>query len=480
LLSFLREEPRHPTLRPSPVTSKTQRAEGLGTAAFNPFSPGPRLAAATPERVGSSHLPDPDSAFSSFSAIASPHGLGGLGMSITPARAGPSCGLRRSPGRAPPSWGADEATLLHAAFHCDSFGETPSRSLDAFLEATGTGPALPTTEELARPQGRGGADDGAERGEDAPAARASLSFADLLSPGAAPALAPREEEEFDRILATAVTGSGPLRMRLKGQNKDLSTHHFDACALRDDDAATRRCGREDGAAAPGDSSVACSCREIGTEQLCKAVRWQRQPDNAVVLVRTRSSVLRSYNTQFFENPKLVAEVVGCVLNLEECVAFVTGAEKARQDDLAHSVRVQLERFKRHTLQGVSQLTHHWTIAVLEGNIVLISELVVLMQLMSSSVGAISYGKSLLEMLVGIAIDPNGNYNCLTRLNGGMFYWNEQTLTKLDSVTVQEKQLKLVMSMIALFLNLMLDVGDSLSQGSFFGDFMSDFNLLTKK
>ena len=54
------------------------------------------------------------------------------------------------------------------------------------------------------------------------------------------------------------------------------------------------------------------------------------------------------------------------------------------------------------------------------------------------------------------------------------------MTKNDSLTVQEKQSKLVMSMIALFLNLILDVDDRLSQGSFFEDFMSDFNLLTKK
>ena len=54
------------------------------------------------------------------------------------------------------------------------------------------------------------------------------------------------------------------------------------------------------------------------------------------------------------------------------------------------------------------------------------------------------------------------------------------LKKLDSVTVQEKQLKLNMSIIALFVNLMLDVNRSLSQGSFFGDFMSSLRLLIKK
>ena len=52
--------------------------------------------------------------------------------------------------------------------------------------------------------------------------------------------------------------------------------------------------------------------------------------------------------------------------------------------------------------------------------------------------------------------------------------------KLVSVTIQEKQLKLVMSMIALFLNLLLDVDDRISQRSFFEDFMSNFNSLIKK
>jgi hypothetical protein len=42
--------------------------------------------------------------------------------------------------------------------------------------------------------------------------------------------------------------------------------------------------------------------------------------------------------------------------------------------------------------------NHWMMAALEDNIVLISERIILMQLVSSSVGAISYGKSLLRSL----------------------------------------------------------------------------------
>ena len=85
----------------------------------------------------------------------------------------------------------------------------------------------------------------------------------------------------------------------------------------------------------------------------------------------------------------------------------------------------------------------------------------------------------LKILVGVAIDPKGNNECLTSPDNGMFTWSERTMTKLESVTAQDKHLKLVLSMFALFLNLMLDSDSSLSHGSFFEEFMNDFNLMTK-
>ena len=88
--------------------------------------------------------------------------------------------------------------------------------------------------------------------------------------------------------------------------------------------------------------------------------------------------------------------------------------------------------------------------------------------------------SYLEMLVGIAIKPNCASDYLTRLSDGVLHCSERTIKKLDNTTSQDKRLALVLSMCALFLNLMLDLDDSLSQGNFFGDFMNDFNLLTKK
>ena len=84
-----------------------------------------------------------------------------------------------------------------------------------------------------------------------------------------------------------------------------------------------------------------------------------------------------------------------------------------------------------------------------------------------------------EILVGVAIDPKGNNEFLTRPDNGMFSWGERTMTKLESVTAQDKYLKLVLSIFALFLNMMLDLNGSLSQGSFFEEFMNDFNLMTK-
>ncbi len=41
--------------------------------------------------------------------------------------------------------------MLGEWFDALTYGKTPSRRLNAFLEVMGTGPKLPTTEELARP-----------------------------------------------------------------------------------------------------------------------------------------------------------------------------------------------------------------------------------------------------------------------------------------------------------------------------------------
>ena len=85
----------------------------------------------------------------------------------------------------------------------------------------------------------------------------------------------------------------------------------------------------------------------------------------------------------------------------------------------------------------------------------------------------------LEILVDIAIDPSGSIDCLTRSNGGMFVWSERTINKMESATIENKRLKFVLSMFALFLNLMLDIEESLLQGTFFEEFMRDYNLLTR-
>ena len=62
----------------------------------------------------------------------------------------------------------------------------------------------------------------------------------------------------------------------------------------------------------------------------------------------------------------------------------------------------------------------------------------------------------------------------------MFRWSEGTLNKIGNAATEEKRLKLVISMISLFINLMLDLDDNLSEGSFFEEFMSEYNLLTKE
>jgi len=260
-----------PQLRPSPVTSKRERAsENLESVVFNPFSPATKkmtevtghhhstATAMTPERVRSGELGlGPGSALSSFSPFISPNYMEAMahaGMSITPGIVGIHGSSRmmmdgKNGNHQPhtlqgstPSWDK----MLNDTFRCNSFGETPSRKLDAFLEATGMGPKLPTTEELARPkakllktdedadEGRRDGDRGVTGCDDdeggVPIINANFSFSDVvLSPRRSPPSNKQEgEDSHAKVLATAVTDSGPLRMRLKTTSKDLSTHHFDA------------------------------------------------------------------------------------------------------------------------------------------------------------------------------------------------------------------------------------------------------------
>ena len=78
------------------------------------------------------------------------------------------------------------------------------------------------------------------------------------------------------------------------------------------------------------------------------------------------------------------------------------------------------------------------------------------------------------------IDPNCDCDYLTRLSNSVFHWSKRTINKFDNTISQDKQLTSILIMCALFLNPMLDRDDSLLQGSFFGDFINNFNLLTKK
>ncbi|KAL3808079.1 hypothetical protein ACHAXA_006841 [Cyclostephanos tholiformis] len=230
--SSLKKVLLRPQLLPSPVTSKTQR-ENLDTVVFNPFSPATRIMteeaaassnvgqyehmdiAATPERTGLTVLNAPGSVFSTFSPFISPDYMETVimkeGMTMTPAIAG---SVQHSL-QAPASWEAVDSKMLNESF---SFSDTPSRKLDDFLEATGTCPQLPTTEEFSRRQPKLHDDDGKD--DEVPNIQATFSFSDVLSP--------RQEDDCSRVLAHAVTDSGPLRMRLKSTNTDLSTHHFDA------------------------------------------------------------------------------------------------------------------------------------------------------------------------------------------------------------------------------------------------------------
>ena len=85
------------------------------------------------------------------------------------------------------------------------------------------------------------------------------------------------------------------------------------------------------------------------------------------------------------------------------------------------------------------------------------------------------------MLVGVAIDPSASHDCLTRKGHGLFFWSDRTLKKLEesrgSDSLQRRQVRLVVSMLGLFLNLMLDSDENISEECVLEVFMgSEYNL----
>ena len=82
----------------------------------------------------------------------------------------------------------------------------------------------------------------------------------------------------------------------------------------------------------------------------------------------------------------------------------------------------------------------------------------------------------LTLMVGIAINPSSNTECLTRTSGVIIHWSKRTINKIESVSVEDKRMRLVVSMFSLFLNLMLDKDDNLSQACHFEEFMNEFSL----
>jgi len=89
----------------------------------------------------------------------------------------------------------------------------------------------------------------------------------------------------------------------------------------------------------------------------------------------------------------------------------------------------------------------------------------------------------LEKFVAIIIDPNRS-DCLTKQESGVLVWSERTINRLEETkgsneTLQQRQLKLVMSMLALLINLLLEKDANLAEGCFLEPFMgSTFNLLS--
>ena len=59
------------------------------------------------------------------------------------------------------------------------------------------------------------------------------------------------------------------------------------------------------------------------------------------------------------------------------------------------------------------------------------------------------------MFVGIGLDPDGNHECLSRSEGGLFVWSEATLNKLGEDDLQTKQIKFVCCMMQFMYDLAL-------------------------
>jgi len=220
--------------RKNPAIAFRTSPISLENITFNPFLPSnfnhgvatpmskQMMGAATPAHGTRQTFPS----FSPY--MSSPHFMSteatDEGMAITPGMVGALIG--------PPPTGA---TILQDF----TFGETPCRKLDAFLDGTGTTlQPLPTTEEFARQKSQlpddsinvnGHAIEAAVQSlDDETALHASFSFSDMLSP----------EEDAERINRSVVTDSGPLRMRLKtAGGVDLSTHHFDTWESPDKESA---------------------------------------------------------------------------------------------------------------------------------------------------------------------------------------------------------------------------------------------------
>ena len=85
------------------------------------------------------------------------------------------------------------------------------------------------------------------------------------------------------------------------------------------------------------------------EALNEATEEQEEDSEVAVPVTMRS---------LFDDSELLAEVAGCVVNLDDVVAIVTEEEKSMRDDLVRLVLKHLVRFKAHTLRDRPQLVNH--------------------------------------------------------------------------------------------------------------------------
>jgi hypothetical protein len=83
------------------------------------------------------------------------------------------------------------------------------------------------------------------------------------------------------------------------------------------------------------------------------------------------------------------------------------------------------------------------------------------------------------MYAAFAFDPEGDNDCLTDIEGGVFVWSERTMMKLADCSLngslKSKQLRLICCSVELMYLVMLDIDDVIKDGATMQPFIGPIN-----